>query len=457
MNSTPSLRPFGLKDELLKRTTSRCPVCRRACPGEVWRTGGVLPKVHLKRTCPEHGEASVCIASDARFYWLATGKAENACCGGQACRASDAQPAGTLGRNAEPGDAAGLMEKLATCLCLIEIVNSCNLSCPTCYADSPLGAVDAVPLDDLKRRIQGVIDRKGGIEILQLSGGEPTLHPQFFELLRWLQDHPKIDYVLLNTNGVRIATDEAFARELGAAFRYGAFQLYLQFDGVQAEGQQALRGGDLRGVRERCLARCREWHIPVTLAMTVTRENLPFLWPAIRFGLEFSNVRGISFQPLFRSGRTGAPGAEDRLNTADIILAAVGQSGGGLKFDDFTPLPCGDPNCATIGYLLKVNGAVRSVSDFIDFTSVQGFLHDKVRYQLEDLMQCGCESQPLGDLLKKFELDETHTFRLFIKPFMDAGSWDEDRIDRCCTHVIRPDGKLDSFCRYYSGFPDVKA
>jgi len=66
-------------------------------------------------------------------------------------------------------------------------------------------------------------------------------------------------------------------------------------------------------------------------------------------------------------------------------------------------------------------------------------------------MKCGCESEPLGGLLKKFELDESNTFRLFIKPFMDARTWDEDRIDRCCTHVIRPDGKLDSFCRYYSG------
>src|SRR5205807_9685159 len=84
---------------------------------------------------------------------------------------------------------------------------------------------------------------------------------------------------------------------------------------------------------------------------------------------------------------------------------------------------------------------------------VQDFLHDKVRYQLEDLVKCGCESEPLGHLLKSFELDESNTFRLFIKPFMDAMTWDQDRIDRCCTHVIRPDGKLDSFCRYYSGFP----
>ena len=451
-----------LSDKLLKRTTSRCPVCHAFCSAEVWRTGGIPSKVFLKRTCPQHGEVSVCIASDARFYWLAKGKPENSMCGCSAgsCCSADGSNSGTLGRNANPGDGLGVMEKLSTCLALIEIVNSCNLSCPTCYADSPLGMgqkVDAVPLDNLKRRIQGVIDRKGKIEILQLSGGEPTLHPDFFELLRWLQEHPKIDYVLLNTNGVRIANDSDFSCELSRAFRYGKFQLYLQFDGVQEAGQKFLRGADLRETRERCIQLCAEMKLPVTLAMTVTRENLPFLWEAIEFGLRWPNVRGISFQPMFESGRVplskgSGLNIENRLNTADIILAAVGQSNGKLRFDDFTPLPCGDPNCATIGYLLKVGGETRSISEFIDFENVQGFLGTKVRYKLEDLMKCGCESEPLGELLREFELDESHTFRLFIKPFMDAMTWDEDRIDRCCTHVIRPDGKLDSFCRYYSGF-----
>jgi len=477
---------FKLTDKLLKRTTSRCPVCHVPCPAEVWRRGGVPAQVWLQRTCPEHGEAAVCIASDARFYWLAKGRPEGGCRGtGLACCASNGAAAGTLGRNAEPGEALGLMEKLSTCLALIEIVNSCNLACPTCFADSPVGMgskVDAVPLADLQRRIQGVLDRKGKIEILQLSGGEPTLHPQFFELLRWLHANPKIDYVLLNTNGIRIAHDDAFAAELAATFRYGRFQLYLQFDGPQEAGQKLLRGADLRATRERCLERCREMKLPVTLAMTVTPENLPHLWAAVEFGLRWPNVRGICFQPVFTSGRGAAqstvqsprskarnddaqPNPDNfgletsdlglrRLNTADIILASVGQSGGKLRFDDFTPLPCGDPNCATIGYLLKVRGQIRSVSDFIDFKSVQGFLGTKIRYKLEDLMKCGCESEPLGQLLKQFELDESHTFRLFIKPFMDAATWDEDRIDRCCTHVIRPDGKLDSFCRYYSGFAE---
>jgi len=420
-------------------------------------TRGKEAKVYLKKACAQHGESAVCIASDARFYWLAQGDPQNACCGGAACCASDEGQPGTLGRNAG-GRGDGPFETLSTCLALIEIVNSCNLACPTCFADSPVGAagpkLDAIPLADLQRRIDGVIARKGPIEILQLSGGEPTIHPQFFELLAWTQSHPSIGYVLLNTNGVRIATDAAFADRLAKTFVERRFQLYLQFDGPQEAGQRELRGADLRAIRDRTIRRCEAMGLPVTLAMTVTPQNLPHVWAAIEYGLQFANVRGVAFQPMFLSGRNASAPATpaERLNTADVILGAVAQSADKLRFEDFTPLPCGDPNCATIGYLLKTPAGIRSVSDFIDFSAMQGFLHDKINYTLGDLSQCGCENQPLAEMMHAFELTESDTFRLFIKPFMDAWTWDQDRIDRCCTHVIRPDGQLDSFCRYYSGF-----
>ena len=472
-------------EELLKSTTSRCPVCHSACPAEVWRANSAPAKVFLKRTCAEHGEHSACIASDARFYWLAKGNPENACCGSgsaASCCSANGEAAGTLGRNAD-GHPDAPFEKLSTCLALIEIVNSCNLSCPTCYADSPVGIgnkLDAVPLEELKARIQGVIDRKGKIEILQLSGGEPTLHPQLFELIEWAHANPEIDYLLLNTNAVRLANDAEFTQKLGEMFARGGLQIYLQFDGVQEDGQRWLRGGDLRELRARAITRCAEVNIPITLAMTVTPQNLPHLWDAISFGLASPVIHGITFQPMFGSGRVPGLKVESgklqveetgerafgklatfnfqpstRLNTADILLSAVEQSGGKLRFEDFTPLPCGDPNCATIGYLIRYGGRTYSISDFVDFSRLQGFLKDKVHYTLEDLVKCGCENEPLGELLKKMELKSSMAFRIMVKPFMDAWTWDQDRIDRCCTHVIRPDGKLDSFCRYYSGFTDA--
>ena len=454
----PSLPQRRGEGELLKRTTSRCPDCLQACPAEVWKVGSSPARVELRRTCAEHGPAMAVISSDARFYWLASGDPQNACCGGQCSSVEGARP-GTLGSNAV-ASVDGTMEKLSTCLALIEIVHSCNLACPTCYADSPVGAAGTAlnfePLEGLKARIDGIIDRKGRIEILQFSGGEPTLHPQFFELLTWAMTHPGIDYIVLNTNGVRLARDDAFAAELNEKFIYGKLQLYLQFDGPALGGQLTLRGADLRAMRDRAIQRCKEINLPVTLAMTVTSENVDQLWATIELGLQHDQVRGVSFQPMFVSGRQSMS-KQPRLNTADIILGLLEQSRQKLTVDDFTPLPCGDPNCATIGYLLKTGGGeCRSMSEFIDYSTMQGFLQNKIRYKLEDLSKCGCESEPLGKILHDLEIDESHTFRIFIKPFMDAWSWDQDRIDRCCTHVIRPDGKLDSFCRYYSGFPDAR-
>jgi len=206
---------------------------------------------------------------------------------------------------------------------------------------------------------------------------------------------------------------------------------------------------------------CEKEGIPVTLATTVNHDNIQYLWEIIEFGLKYRICRGVAMQPMFLSGRnpentSNSKLALERLNTADIIIQCVEQSKGTLRYEDFTPLPCGDPNCATIGYLLRSPLGVNSISDFVDFSKLQGFLRDKVRYELSDLQNCGCENTELGELLHRFEMKEENAFRLFIKPFMDAWTWDQDRIDRCCTHVIRPDGKLDSFCRYYSGFPDVK-
>ncbi len=443
---------------LLKTTTTKCPECFEAIPGNVvQRTEGVGDQVWLEKECPQHGASEVLISSDARFYWLSKGErgSEKSCGVGDCC----AEPVtgdqiGFLGRNAKlnllPEDPKPFYT-LSTCLALIEIVDSCNLACPTCFADSPTGVgdqVQAYPLADLQDRIQGVIDRKGKIEILQLSGGEPTLHPQFFDLIAWCHENPEIDYLLVNSNGVRLAKDREFGEELARQMEYGHFQFYLQYDGPKEGGECELRGADLRSLKLRAIERAGELNIPLTLAMTVIPENLEQVWDTVEFGVKHDHIRGVSFQPLFGSGRVGDATA-NRLNTADVILGLVEQAAGRLTLDDFTPLPCGDPNCATIGYLLKTDEGIRSISEFVDFKTLQGFLGDRIRYRLEDLEQCGCESEPLGALLHDLEMDERATFRLFIKPFMDADDWDQDRIDRCCTHVIRPDGVLDSFCRYY--------
>ena len=282
---------------LLKRTTSRCPACTRPIPAEVFQRDG---RVVMAKTCPAHGRFEVTLANDPRFYHVSCGSS-----------------CGCEGRAAvEPGPDP--FEVLSTCVALIEIVDSCNLTCPTCYAASPWGVgddVDCITFDEFAGRVQAVVDRKGFIDILQLSGGEPTIHPDFFGILEWSLAHDQIGYVLINTNAVRIAKDRDFRQRLGAMrSRREGFELYLQFDGTQRAGQTELRGADLREVRRAAIDLVGALGVPTTLTMVVTPGTLPYLGDAVRFGLARPHCRGIAFQPMFTSGR--APAVESSLPIA---------------------------------------------------------------------------------------------------------------------------------------------
>lgn len=457
----------------IKRTTSRCPVCHAAIAAEVVERGAV----YLEKSCPEHGRFDVLLASDPRFYHVSTGHAAaGGCCGPGGCGPGSPPPASSHVRQ----HAVDPFDVLSTCIALIEIVDSCNLSCPTCYASSPpvQDQVEHLALEPFIQRVEGVLDLKGHIDILQLSGGEPTLHPQFMELLEWCLRQSRVGYVLINTNAVRIAGDTGFREQLGALRRqHGRFELYVQFDGVQAEGQRELRGADLRTMRQNAIDMAGALGVPSTMAMTVTPQNLAHTAGALRFGLQRPHCRGISYQPVFESGRRPTPdrasqepvsssapapaspaarppvplsiAAPQHISVGDIVHALARGAGELISAEDFTPLPCGDPNCHTISYLLRLPSGPVPLGRLLDLEALQGFLHNRVDYRLEDLARCGCESEPLGQALKHFEIGPHLPFRIFIKPFMDAWTYDQDRIDRCCTHVIRPDGRLDSFCRYY--------
>ncbi len=213
-----------------KQTTSKCIFCHELVPAtvvKVVRAG--REQIIMRRTCEKHGLHETVISTNARFYWRAEGNplnrgknASGGCGCGTACSAGGGKD-GFLGDNALNEAKRGTIEKLSTCLALIEIADSCNLSCPTCFADSPLGIsgekLKYHSFDKITKNIQGVIDQKGHIEILQFSGGEPTIHPEFFRLVAWVRSHPKIDYLLINTNGVRLSKDAEFVEGMGRMFK----------------------------------------------------------------------------------------------------------------------------------------------------------------------------------------------------------------------------------------------
>lgn len=439
--NTLSLDHFCGNGSLLKKNKrSRCNQCGEEVPAEAWRSNDDPPRVYMRKYCPECGVTSSRVASDARFYYVSEN--DRACACGP----------GVCGTNGPLGENAKTASQLHTCTLVVEIVRGCNLTCPTCYADSPKASSDAelgaLPFDVLVEQVRRVLDRQDKIDILQLSGGEPTLHPELFRIIEWLAREGRVSDVLLNTNGVRL-TDPSFMERLQAVIPRGRFSVYLQFDGKQESGQVTMRGGDFRAVRERAMHACRVAGIPVALVMTVSHENKFDCGDTLDYALSDDNVRWVVYQPEFLSGRNDPrKRLEVPINVADIVHSVA--SGGVLDPESWMPLPCSDPNCGMVGFLVRVGGVWQPVSSIFDVNELTPLIVNRMNFDTDDsLSSCGCDTFSLGEYLERLGLSRRDVKMVFVKPFMDVRTWDVERIEACCTHVLTPSGAIDSFCRYY--------
>ncbi len=437
--NTRTLDHFCGNGTLLKKTTSRCIKCGASVMAEVWKSQDNPPRTYMRKYCASCGITSARLSSDAQFYYTRSG--DEACgCGPGGCGPTP------LGENAR------VSAPLHTCTLVVEIVEDCNLACPTCYADSPRvqkgNALNFLPFEEFTKRIESVLAQQGKIDIVQLSGGEPTLHPELFRIITWLGAQEGVLDILLNTNGLRLA-DPLFISSLAQVIPRGKFGIYLQYDSDGEGGQKAMRGADFRNVRKHALRGCKRYDIPVALVMTVTHENKFDCPSVINRALSDDNIRWVVFQPEFISGRnTEEKRLEIPINVADITHSVA--SGGTMDLESWMPLPCSDPNCGTVGFLVRTGGVWKPVSEFVDLRTFTPLIANRMNFDIDDnLSACGCDDYNLGQYLERLGIAKTDLKMVFIKPFMDVRTWDEDRIASCCTHVLTPEGKVDSFCRYY--------
>ena len=174
--------------------------------------------------------------------------------------------------------------------------------------------------------LETLVASEGNPDLVQISGGEPTIHPQIVEILKLCKTKP-IRHVMLNTNGIRIARDPAFVAEL-AKLKPG-FEVYLQFDSLKREALENIRGADLRKVREQALANLEAAGISTTLVCVVKKGvNDEEIGDIVRHALSYKCVRGITFQPVQDAGRNvDFDKNRDRMLLTDIRRAIATQAG----------------------------------------------------------------------------------------------------------------------------------
>ena len=443
------------RDEVfVEFTRSVCPVCRRVIDAEVnIRRGGV----YLRKRCPEHGEFEALTCSDAAWYLdsLRLNKPgtiphEFATEVAQGC----------------PSD-CGLCpaHKQHTCLALIEINSNCNLDCPLCFAESghhPDGF--SLSVDQVRFMLARFVEAEGDPEAVQLSGGEPTIHPDILAMVDACRD-AGIRYVMVNTNGVRLARDPGFAGELAAR---GA-HVYLQFDGFHASTHLALRGRDLRREKERALEQCDAAGVSVTLVAAVERGvNDDEVGDIVRFGVRHPAVNSVVFQPVTNAGRHRPFDPLTRLTNPDVMRMIADQVPEWFRRRDFVPVPCCFPTCRSITYALVDGDTVVPLPRLLDVESHLDYVANRmlpdpaVLGALERLwsassvpgsdtqvesLECATCGIDLPGALRDLR---QRVFTLVIQDFQDPYTLNVRQLMKCCVAELTPDGRQIPFCAYNS-------
>jgi 7,8-dihydro-6-hydroxymethylpterin dimethyltransferase len=453
---TARVRPYLFYDVAV----SICSTCYRKVEGKiVFEDGQVL----LLKRCPTHGNERILIADDVDYY--------------RRCREVFIKPPemprafNTPVQWGCPYD-CGLCadHQQHSCLSLIEICDHCNLQCPVCYAESGPARQEFRSLETIERMLEAVVRNEGEPDVVQVSGGEPTLHPDFFRVLDMAKERP-IRHLMVNTNGIRIARDPAFADRVASYMP--DFEVYLQFDSFERDALVALRGADLRSVRELALQHLNERDISTTLVVTVKRGlNDREIGRIIDFALTQKCVRGVTFQPVQAAGRLeNFDPATDRLTLSEVRRRILEQS---IVFrpEDLIPVPC-HPDSLAMAYALKVDGRVVPLTGMIDPLVLINGGRNTVLYEQDQAVRDGVfklfatnhspesGARTLRDLLcclPRISIPEglgyANIFRVLIVQFIDAYSFDVRSVKKTCIHIVHPDGRVipfDTYNLFYRG------
>jgi uncharacterized radical SAM superfamily Fe-S cluster-containing enzyme len=437
-------------------TRSICPECRRVIDAHILLRNN---KVYMRKRCPEHGIFEGLVYGDAQAY---------------TANARFNKP-GTipLGFSTEiqhgcPHD-CGLCpdHQQHACLGIIEVNSACNMECPLCFANA--GAGFNLTLEEVEGILDHLVETEGHPEVVQFSGGEPSIHPQIIEMIKAAKQR-QIRHVMLNTNGKRIADDDAFLEQLNEARP----SIYFQFDGFDRETYSILRDEpDILSQKLRALDRLAKIGLGVVLVPAIAHDvNLHEVGKIVSFAIEHPAVRGINFQPAFYSGRYGAHDPMQRLTIPDILAALEEQTDSLFKVSDFVPVPCCFPTCNSVTYAL-IDGEtvlplprVLNVEDYLDYVTNRAVpdLSEDIKTALEGLwsssvvpgsskaaqqfaISCAACNISGGLDLEAFV---RNIFMIMLQDFMDPWTFNQKNVMKCCKEILLPDGKQIPFCAYNS-------
>ncbi len=430
-------------------TLSLCPTCLKRIDAKIVFEN---QQVFMLKRCPEHGNSKVLIADDIAYYKNIRNYN----------KPSDIPHVfNTKTQYGCPYD-CGLCpdHEQHSCLTIVEVTDRCNLTCPTCYAGSSPTYGRHRTVDEIKKMLDTIVTNEKEPDVVQISGGEPTIQPQFFEIMDYAKSLP-IRHLMLNTNGIRIANEPNFAQELK---NYSPdFEIYLQFDSFKPEVLKHMRGADLSKIRQKAIENLNAVNLSTTLVVTLQQgQNDDEIGEIIRYALQQKCVRGVTFQPTQIAGRLENFNPEKDRMTLTAVRQRILDQTTIFNNDDLIPVPC-NPDALVMGYALKLGGEVFPLTRYINPADLLDNGKNTIVYEQDEalhgkmieLFSTGNSVESAQEHLQSImcclphidapNLGYDNLFRVIIMQFIDAYNFDVRAIKKSCVHIVDKEYKIIPF------------
>ncbi|MEW6363902.1 MAG: radical SAM protein [Acidobacteriota bacterium] len=446
----------------LSASRGMCRACRRMVRVRYVARGH---RVFLERTCPEHGVGRALVAESVGWYLAAMQRGS-----------SSRPPPRSFPKRAEcPHDCGPCSFHAQAChLPVVSITNACDLRCPICFTYNRADRTYFMSRDEFVRQLDFVIEASGGVDLINITGGEPTSHPQLFDLIEAAR-RTGIGRVTLNTNGLRLA------RELDMVERLAELGAYvvLSLDTLDPRISFRMHGRDIVAEKLRALELLDRFGVQTTLLMVLAGGvNEGELGRLIDILLERSFIRSLTIQTMTYTGRGGGTFRPREHIPVDGVTRRVEEaSGGRIRQRDFLPLPSAHPLCYSVAYFVADGrGGARSLLGVLDRSLLErhltrGYLLD-AGAELEEALRLAIDRVwsegddpgllktmkdvlgrvfPPGETLDRHERQrraEQAVKTVYVHSHMDEDTYEIGRAMRCPDQVPVDGEKLIGACNY---------
>lgn len=219
------------------------------------------------------------------------------------------------------------------------ITNRCNLRCKHCYEEKNCTVVEW-KYEDFKNAISKLWEafEKWGVQgEISLIGGEPTLHPQFYDMVRYLKERGDVCDISVLTNGTLV--NNVFLDEMVANNCF----VQVSIDGISAERHDFIRGEGNYNRTMEGIDLLHKRQIPLSVHYVLSKKTTPlneeFFVDLLRKG-----VRQIAFSRLVPFGNASMNDMLNKNETKEtfefIEKMRIKYEPQGLYFSNSRPLWC---------------------------------------------------------------------------------------------------------------------